>query len=180
MLNKRLTQVSRKLATGLRHRPLDIFNKELSTEGFMDVATIVSKLGITRDELALIIELNDKNRFELVGTNVRARQGHTISVDVGLEEKEPPSLLFHGTVESAERIILNEGINKMTRHHVHLSEDVDTASNVGYRRVKIHDPLSLLMVDSQQMFKDGYKFYQSTNGVWLTDFVPPDYIQILE
>lgn len=179
MLNQRLTKISRRIITGLRHKPIEVFKKELSHDGFMDIMTVLTTFHISLQDLKDIAQYNDKNRFEIVGTNIRARQGHTIAVDVEFEEAIPPRYLYHGTVESAADIIVNEGINKMTRHHVHLTDNLETAKNVGSRRVKLHNPLVIVTVDAESMHKKGIKFFKSSNGVWLTDYVSPDYVAIL-
>jgi putative RNA 2'-phosphotransferase len=63
---------------------------------------------------------------------------------------------------------MTEGLHKGRRHHVHLSKDTDTARKVGARRGK---PI-ILRVDARTMHQQGFKFFLSTNGVWLTDSVP--------
>jgi putative RNA 2'-phosphotransferase len=94
-------------------------------------------------------------------------------VDLQLEEREPPEVLYHGTVERFLPAILAEGLDKGKRHHVHLSKDVETARKVGARRGK---PV-VLKVDAGGMYRDGHKFFISANGVWLTDAVPPSYLE---
>ena len=103
---------------------------------------------------------------------IRANQGHSVEVDLQLEEREPPEVLYHGTVERFLPSILAGGLNKGRRHHVHLSKDVETARKVGARRGK---PV-ILKVDAGRMHGDGHKFFVSANGVWLTDSVPPSYL----
>ena len=88
-----------------------------------------------------------------------------------LEEREPPEVLYHGTVERFLPSILDEGLNKGKRHHVHLSKDVETARRVGARRGQ---PV-ILEVDAGRMHRDGHKFFVSANGVWLTESVPASY-----
>ena len=106
------------------------------------------------------------------GELIRANQGHSVEVDLQLEEREPPETLYHGTVERFLSSILKEGLVRGKRHHVHLSKDVETARKVGARRGK---PV-ILEVDSGRMHQEGQKFYLSANGVWLTDAVPPGYL----
>ena len=122
---------------------------------------------ITYDELVECVETNDKRRysFDETGDLIRANQGHSVEVDLQLEEREPPEVLYHGTVERFLPSILAEGLNKGRRHHVHLSKDVETARKVGARRGK---PV-ILKVDAGRMHRDGHTFFLSANGVWLTD-----------
>ena len=120
------------------------------------------------------VETNDKQRFafDASGEMIRANQGHSAPVDLQLEEREPPEVLYHGTVERFLPSILDEGLNRGKRHHVHLSKEMVTARKVGARRGK---PV-ILKVDAGRMHRDGHKFYLSANGVWLTDAVPPGYL----
>jgi len=106
------------------------------------------------------------------GELIRANQGHSVEVDLQLEEQEPPEFLYHGTVERFLSSILEAGLIRGKRHHVHLSKDVETAFKVGSRRGK---PV-ILTVDAGRMNRDGHKFLWSANGVWLTDSVPPGYL----
>ena len=120
---------------------------------------------------------SDKNRFELSadGSRIRARQGHSVSVDLEWPVTEPPEFLYHGTVERFLPAILAEGLRPMARHHVHLSPDVATASKVGERRGK---PV-ILRVAAGAMASAGAAFRLSGNGVWLADHVPPEHLERL-
>jgi putative RNA 2'-phosphotransferase len=129
---------------------------------------------ITYDELIECVETNDKRRysFDDTGDLIRANQGHSVEVDLQLEEREPPEVLYHGTVERFLPSILAEGLLKGKRHHVHLSQDIETATKVGARRGK---PV-VLKIEAGKLHREGHSFYRSTNGVWLTDAVPPDFL----
>lgn len=124
--------------------------------------------------MRVIAATNNKQRFEFSEdmTRIRARQGHSIRVDVELEEKLPPDILYHGTGERFVNSILDQGINKGTRLYVHLSETKETAVNVGKR----HGKPIILIINARRMSEDGHTFYLSRNGVWLTDFVDVIYI----
>ena len=113
---------------------------------------------------------NTRKRFSFDdrGDLIRANQGHSVEVDLQLEEKQPPDVLYHGTVERFIPSIMEEGLKKGKRHHVHLSKDVETARKVGSRRGK---PV-ILQVDARKMHGEGFKFFLSVNGVWLTEAVP--------
>ena len=128
-------------------------------------------MDLSRGDLERVIRENDKQRFELSpdGARIRARQGHSISVDLGLEPRVPPDVLFHGTVARALPAIRHEGLRPMNRHHVHLSPDRDTAIHVGARR---GEPV-ILEIDAAGLHASGEPFYLTENGVWLVGTVPP-------
>ena len=177
-MNTRLITVSKYLAKYLRHAPREL-GLTLQPGGWVFVddlleATRNHGFPITYDELVECVETNDKRRFAFdeTGDLIRANQGHSVEVDLHLEAKEPPEILFHGTVERFLPSILTEGLNRGRRHHVHLSKDEETARKVGARRGK---PV-ILQVESGRMHRDGHTFYLSSNGVWLTDTVPPEYL----
>ena len=129
---------------------------------------------LSKDELEEIVATNSKQRFAFNEghTRIRASQGHSVSVDLDLPIKEPPQFLYHGTVSKFMDAIRMQGLQKMSRQHVHLSADIDTAKLVGSRRGQ---PI-ILRIDSAAMQTAGHKFYLSENGVWLTDEVPASFI----
>lgn len=164
-------QKSIELAYLLRHDKEYGFDKH----GWREVDDLIKNHGYTKEMLEDIVETNSKKRYEFSEDRkrIRARQGHSVNVDVELEEKLPPDILYHGTVESVVPSIKKEGIKKQSRLHVHLSADVATAVTVGARR---NGKNVVLSVDTKKMREDGIKFYQSRNGVWLTDYVDPKYL----
>lgn len=168
-------KISKRMSFILRHKPESIGAK-LDPQGWLDVTTLINAVGINRAKLEEVVATNNKKRFEFNEdqTMIRASQGHSIKIDLGYKPAEPPAELFHGTVEKYLTPIMDTGLQKMSRHHVHLSVDEATASNVGSRRGK---PI-ILKVDAAAMHRTGYKFFVSTNGVWLTEEVPPRYISI--
>ena len=125
-------------------------------------------------ELEEIVATSDKRRFELSddGKRIRATQGHSVPVDLGYEDREPPELLYHGTAERNLGSILAQGLRSGQRHAVHLSTDVKTAIAVGQRYGK---PV-VLVVQAGRMHLDGHRFQCSSNGVWLTEHVPVEYL----
>lgn len=173
-------RISKLLSLVLRHKP-DKIGVSLDPAGWADVENLLTGLqeifpDMTRDTLEWVVAKNDKQRFrfDASGERIRASQGHSVPVDLGLEACEPPEMLLHGTVSNClESIFKEEGLIRGERHHVHLSEDVEKAEDVGSRRGK---PV-LLEVASGQMHADGYSFYQSDNGVWLTEQVPVRYLR---
>src|SRR4051812_5469115 len=175
---KRLTTVSKYLSKYLRHAPGEL-GLTLQPGGWVPVDDLREAAGrhgfpITHDELVECVETNDKQRFsfDITGELVRANQGHSVEVDLQLEEREPPDVLYHGTVERFLDSILGDGLRKGKRHHVHLSQEVETARKVGARRGK---PV-ILQVNALAMHAQGDKFYRSANGVWLTEWVPAKHL----
>ena len=160
----------KRLAFLLRHDEEYQFDEH----GWREVSDLIANHGYTMERLDEIVETNNKKRYEYSEdkTKIRARQGHSINVDVELKEQTPPDILYHGTAETTVPAILKEGIIKGSRLHVHLSQTEETAINVGKR----HGKPAVLKIYAKQMAEDGIKFYLSNNGVWLTDFVSPKYI----
>ena len=176
MSNKELLITKGKeLAFLLRHDKEAFDNGLIDQNGWRNVSELVSDKGYSVDLIEEIVVTNNKKRYEFNEdhTKIRARQGHSINVDVGLTEAEPPKVLYHGTSSDVLDSIMGEGIKKGTRLYVHLSKDKETAINVGSR----HGTPYVLEIDSEQMYKDGVKFYLSNNGVWLTEFVDAKYIK---
>lgn len=176
-MQKQLKDISKYLSYLLRHEPQAI-GLALDAQGWASVEQLVSKTTqyeLTQALIETVVETNDKQRFVFNSdrTKIRANQGHSISIDLALEPIDPPNTLFHGTAERFIDAIKTEGLKKMQRHHVHLSESEWVAKSVGSRYGK---PV-LLTVDTKQMAADGYRFYKTANSVWLVDVVPPGYIQ---
>ena len=178
-MSKRIVTISKFMSKYLRHEP-EALGLILEPGGWVLIADLLDGAArqgfpITREELLQVVAENDKQRFGLdeTQTKVRANQGHSASVDLHLEEAVPPPHLYHGTVDKFLDAILVEGLRKMSRHDVHLSQDIQTAAKVGERRGK---PI-VLVIDSGAMEADGFKFRISTNQVWLTEHVPPKYIR---
>lgn len=172
-----MSNTSKKISYLLRHNPEDL---TMDTEGFVEVSDLLEKLDIKMSKLEKIVEKNDKKRFTFNDdkTKIRANQGHSIDgIDLGLKSKKPPIYLYHGTSPSFLDSIMQTGIKKRTRNHVHLSPDVETAYSVGKRHSgKDTEPI-ILQVNASLMDFNGFKFSQSKNGVWLTDLIPPEYLK---
>ncbi|MDY6940161.1 MAG: RNA 2'-phosphotransferase [Cyanobacteriota bacterium] len=175
----RRVKISKYLSYHLRHRPEKI-GLTLRSGGWANVAELLAaakkhQFSIKDWELKEVVATNDKQRFsfDAMGTCIRANQGHSIPIDLELEPIVPPARLYHGTHTHAVASISQEGLRKMQRHHVHLSEDIKTACQVGRRRGK---PI-VFEIDAATMHQQGYPFYRSQNGVWLVDCVPPKFLQ---
>jgi putative RNA 2'-phosphotransferase len=171
-------RVSKFLSLVLRHKP-ETIGIVLDEAGWTDVdglLTACSAHGVqlTREELTALVASSDKQRFALSGDGqrIRANQGHSVEVELGLPDATPPARLFHGTFAAALPGIRTEGLLKGARHAVHLAADLTTASKVGMRRGA---PV-ILTVRADAMVAAGHRFQVSANGVWLTDHVPPRFI----
>lgn len=165
----------------LRHKP-DAAYITLDEHGWANVEELLNGINNTGRKIDMeileeIVATDNKQRysFNQDKTLIRANQGHSIPVDVELEEREPPEFLYHGTAARFLDSIMNEGLKPMSRLYVHLSKDTETALKVGKRH---GDPV-ILEICSRDMYKDGNKFYLSENGVWLTDKVDVKYFKVM-
>ena len=172
-------RISKFLSLVLRHEPEKI-GIVLDEHGWTDCHELIqaaARHGVQFDHATLleIVRASDKQRFALSedGTRIRANQGHSVKVDLALTPQPPPESLYHGTVEKFIAAIRSTGLHKGERHHVHLSPDLTTATKVGERRGK---PV-ILTIRAAAMANAGHPFFLSDNGVWLTDAVPPEFIE---
>ena len=158
----------------LRHSMEDFNSGKIDSEGYMSISELVER-GFTEDLIEEIVRTNNKSRYEYSQdhTKIRARQGHSIPVDVGLTPTTPPDILYHGTADRFTESIFQEGLKPMSRLYVHLSDNPDTAATVGKR----HGKPVVLIIDAKKMVEDGIEFFLSNNGVWLTKEVLPQYIK---
>lgn len=172
-----LTEKSKYLSYLLRHKP-EAAGLHLDKEGWCDIDTILRNTDLTEEEIHQIVLEDKKGRYSISpgGVNIRANQGHSTSeVKLTFNRAIPPTILYHGTNGDAKSTILKEGLKPMSRHHVHLSPDLETARNVGGRR---KGGLTVFVVDAKQMLADGLEFFLSDNGVWLVPFVDRKYLTI--
>ena len=172
-----LKETSKFISLILRHKP-EAIGITLDEHGWANVNELIEGISKTQPidmaTLEQIVAEDEKQRYSFNEdkTLIRANQGHSIPVDVELEEKEPPEFLYHGTGEKYVASIDVQGLIPKSRLYVHLSSDSDTAKKVGQR----HGSPVIYVVNSGRMFRDGYIFYQSVNGVWLTKEVPLLYL----
>lgn len=173
---------SKFLSLVLRHKP-DSIGLTLDAEGWAGIDELISlsqsrlsqsRIPLTRDLIEAAVAQNNKQRFAISedGSRIRARQGHSIDVDLQLQPTPPPERLYHGTATRFVESIRREGLRKRSRQHVHLSADANTATHVGSR----HGKPRVLIVHAGDMVAAGHAFFLSENGVWLTDAVPVDFI----
>ncbi|WP_269580741.1 RNA 2'-phosphotransferase [Roseibium sp. Sym1] len=175
-------KISKRLSLWLRHQPADA-GLVLTGDGWASVPEILNAferkgLACTREQLQRVVDTNDKKRFELSGdgTRIRARQGHSVAIDLGLAPLAPPQYLFHGTATRFLSPILKDGLKPMNRHHVHLSADTATATRVGSR----HGKPAILNVAAGSMHAAGHVFFRTENGVWLVEHVPPAFLELVQ
>ncbi|MBY5445100.1 RNA 2'-phosphotransferase [Rhizobium leguminosarum] len=170
------TEVSKYMSYVLRHAP-DAAGLTLDSEGWVSFdeleKVLASKYNVSRADIIEIVDNNPKKRFTIADGRIRANQGHSVDVDLALNQVEPPAALFHGTSLTNWQSIEREGLKKMQRQHVHLSADVETAKMVAARRKGEH---LILRVDAARMFSEGHSFFVSDNGVWLAESIPVQYL----
>ena len=173
-----LTKTSKFLSLVLRHEP-EAIGLSLDENGWAEIDELIRLANaggkpVTRALIDEVVRDNDKQRFAISadGTRIRANQGHSIEVDLALTALEPPATLYHGTATRFAKSIRNIGLVKQSRQHVHLSSDPDTAIKVGSR----HGKALVLSIRAGEMHARGLSFFQSANGVWLTDAVAAEFI----
>jgi len=171
-------QLSKFLSYVLRHKP-DAIGLTLDTQGWASIDELIAKAnaaGTQFDRIALlrVVATSDKKRFSVSpdGLHIRAAQGHSVAVELGLSPRQPPPVLYHGTATRFVESILSQGLKAQARQHVHLSLDEATALRVGQRHGKAY----VFRIDASAMHVKGFKFFLSDNGVWLTDRVPPEFL----
>ena len=177
-MEKQLKHISKFMSLVLRHRPEEI-GLTLDENGWANVEELINRMNAKGADankaiIELIVATNDKKRFAFNEdkTMIRASQGHSIEVELDLQPTTAPDLLYHGTAERSVAGILQSGIQKQSRQHVHLSETIETAKAVGSR----HGRPVIFIIDAKQMQADGLVFYLSANKVWLSDDIPSQYI----
>lgn len=173
------TNLSKFISLILRHKP-EVINVKMDEYGYVNVDDLIngilehSNFYIDFDVLKEIVYTDNKQRYSFANdyNKIRANQGHSIPVNLNLENKCPPNSLYHGTGVKYLKNILKEGLKPKSRMYVHLSDNYNTALEVGAR----HGEPCVIYIDAFKMYNDGYKFYLSENGVWLTNVVPKKYI----
>lgn len=173
-------ELSKFLSFILRHSP-EAIGLTLDVQGWAVIDDMVEKARLagrdfSRNDLLRVVQSSDKKRFSISedGLHIRAVQGHSITVDLGLQPKKPPEVLYHGTAMRFVSAILREGLVPKSRQHVHLSVDESSARIVGQR----HGAPTIFIVNALRMHLMGFLFYLSENGVWLTDHVPPEFLEL--
>ena len=174
------TRLPKLLTLLLRHDP-GRFGLVLDPGGWVEVTALLAALArhgwpLTGADLEALVAADDKQRFAVEGGRIRANQGHSVPVDLGLAPRRPPERLYHGTPRTNLAAILRTGLHRAGRHAVHPSTDVASADRVGARRGR---PV-VLDVEAGRTHRDGHVFTRSRNGIWLVAEVPPAYLSVLE
>jgi len=171
---QKLNRISKYLSFILRHKP-EAINLKLDEKGWADIDEIIlktKKFSLNRKLIEKVVLEDNKQRYIIDGDKIRANQGHSINVDLELKPQIPPKILHHGTATRFIDSIMKTGLKTQNRQYVHLSKDLKTAKNVGSR----HGKVVILNIDTISMLEDGFEFYISENGVWLTNHIPIKYI----
>lgn len=173
-------KLSKFMSLVLRHAP-ETAGLVLDAQGWVEIDDLAraaaEQMSAGRQDIERVVRESDKQRFIIAGTRIRANQGHSVAVDLGLSATMPPAELWHGTAASNQAGIFSSGLEKLARQHVHLSDDPDTARKVAMRRA---GPWLILQVDAAAMQAAGLPFYRSDNGVWLTEAVPSRFLSVFE
>lgn len=180
--------ISKRMAFILRWRP-DTIGVKLDKEGYVDVDKFISgynkinKTNITIEDLKRVVANDDKTRysFDATGDMIRANQGHSkdLNIEITMSEITPPDILYHGTASDKILLIKAGGLKPMSRKYVHLTDNLETAKNVGSRYAKsLYSYVAILHIDTKKMIEDGYKFKLSENNVWQVEAVPAKYFKI--
>lgn len=175
--------IGKKMAYALRHDP-DRYGITLDEEGFTDLKKFLKAMNsvhgyqpkLTIEDLQYVADHSDKKRFEITGSKIRALYGHSVPVRIRKKQATPPDILYHGTAHRFLKSIRKDGLLPMGRQYVHLSEDQETARQVGLRRDSYP---AILQVDAKKANEDGIIFYIGNDAVWLSDPIPPQYLKIL-
>lgn len=174
MKRKELSQL---MSYILRHHPEE-FGLTLGEDGYVDLTLFINSISIKYPEvtwadiLREVHEFKDKQRFEIKYDKIRALHGHSIKSNIRRLAEIPPKFLYHGTSHKAIDAILADGIKPMSREFVHLADNIDMAREVANRYDK--NPI-ILIIDTTSI---DCGFYNSENGIWLTKYIKPEYIQV--
>ncbi|MGJ8656637.1 MAG: RNA 2'-phosphotransferase [Akkermansiaceae bacterium] len=182
MNTKQQTKISKRLSLILRHNPQSV-GLELAPNGWVKIADLLQALkskGTHLNELMLktLVTENPKQRFEFdeSKSSIRARQGYSVKVDLGYTPSNPPELLYHGTPSKYIDSILQEGLKKQQRHHVHMSENIPLMLEVARRRGQPR----LIEINAKKMHEEGHQFFVTENQVWLSEYIPTKFIRQID
>ena len=177
-MNK-LEELSKEISYALRHAPWE-YELEMNEEGWVPVEQLLDALhrtekwsSICEADLNEMIEKSEKKRHEFADGKIRAFYGHSMPMKI-LKEEMPPNVLYHGTARRFLESINENGLLPQSRQYVHLSQDIETAENVGKRH---DDKPCILIIDAKTAWNDGIKIYFGNEKVWLADAIPSRYIR---
>lgn len=182
MMNK-LEKLSKEIAYALRHAPWE-YELEMDEEGWVPIEQLLDALhrenawkNVTKEDIERMISESEKKRYEIVEDRIRAFYGHSITMKIAKVKSEPPKILYHGTARRFLQSIMENGLTPQSRQYVHLSQDVETAKNVGGRH---DDKPVILAIDAIKAWDEGIAFYLGNEKVWLADIIPSRYINVIE
>ena len=177
-----LHKLSKEISYALRHAPWE-YELEMDENGWVSMEQLLEALhrkndwkSITQDDIQQMIDLSEKKRHEIVGNKIRAFYGHSMPMKISKIESKPPEILYHGTARRFMKSIMENGLSPQSRQYVHLSQDIETAQDVGSRH---DDKPCILVIDSLKAWNDGIVFYYGNEKVWLADSIPSTYIREL-
>ena len=173
------TRLSKEISYALRHAPWE-YELEMDEDGWVSIEQLLDALrrenewkSITQDDIQQMIDISEKKRHEIAGNRIRAFYGHSIPMKISKLETKLPEILYHGTARRFMKSIMENGLSPQSRQYVHLSQDIETAQNVGKRH---DDKPCILVIDSLRAWNDGISFYYGNEKVWLADEIPSKYI----
>lgn len=179
---KHAKQLSKELSRALRHTP-DLYGVKLDREGWVPVNSLLAGMQrlprwrhITQADIEQVVSLFNKQRYEIAGNQIRALYGHSVPIRIEKDSATPPPILFHGTSQYYAQSILQSGLQPMGRQYVHLSEDIETATNVGLRKGK---DLAIFRIDTAKATTEDIRFYYGNDTTWLADSIPPQFISLI-
>jgi 2'-phosphotransferase len=188
--DSQLEKLSRRLVKILRHQIVE-YNLAVDEMGFVRLTDIRArcKVGrLTDEDVELIVRTNNKKRLELRRDGaeywIRAVQGHSKDVgaclvdDAAMERiTEQLPYCVHGTHHRFIESIRAEGLNRMSRKHIHLVSEIEELKQTSGFKAQSD---TLVKIDMVRCMEAGMKFYRSSNGVILTEgfdgVIPPEYI----
>ncbi|WP_128102958.1 RNA 2'-phosphotransferase [Paenibacillus sp. DCT19] len=175
-----LMKLSKELSYALRHAPWE-YELELDEEGWVEISQLLVALHespqwkhVTEAHLEKMIAVSEKKRHEIQAGRIRALYGHSTPHKIAKLPATPPKTLYHGTPLRAVDSIMEQGLQPRQRQYVHLSADMETATQVGRRR---DDQPIILTIDAAKAAQDGIRFYHGNENIWLADYIPVQYIQ---
>jgi len=184
MNERELGWFGRTLTGILRHFP-DKFGLDMDDNGWVDIAEIIENVKsknprsqwLRPEHVIAIVKTDEKGRYQIKMGKVRATYGHSLEVNLDLPTVDIPETLYYPSSPEESEILMEVGIRHSDRAMVHLSDTRISAKEAGSHRVK--DPV-ILRVDAAKAIDSGVIIKKAGNHVYISDFIPSDYINIAE
>ena len=180
-MKDKLKSLSKLISYWLRHSPEDA-NLQVDEFGWVALEKLQSALEargyiISIDQLLELNRSFDKVRWEIdhIKQRIKATHGHSIPVSLDSTPETPPEILYHGTAVQFLTRIIEKGLLPMNRQFVHLSETKGIALEVGSR----HGNPFMIAIGTKELLDKGWKFYKTSENVWLTASIPSDYLSFI-